>query len=140
MTISQKFFGILSGLIMILAWVTLLLFTDEHLHLVSGQANANTSLFVWILLGPVPLFIGTGMYYSMRSGWTETKKQEYADAFRGGNMGFLLWALVILLFPGIRTISTLFPLFPLLGGYLLIFLLMVFFRWRHRGTGHQSPE
>ncbi|WP_424028684.1 hypothetical protein [Methanoregula sp.] len=137
---GQKFFGVLCGLVLILVWATLLLFADEHMLLVSGQANVNSALFVWIFLGPVLLFIGTGMYFSSRSDWSEMKRQQLYAVFKAGILGFFLWTLVMVLFPGIGTLSAISPMLPTLGGYLLMLFLMMFLLWRSRVqvTGHRK--
>jgi hypothetical protein len=133
MTLSQKFFGILSGLIMILAWATLILFTDERMRSVSGQAGVNTPLFVWIVLGPVPLFIGSGMSFF-------SKSQHQLAVFKAGVPGFLLWTMFMALFPGIGTFSKISPMFPTLGGYLVMIAFMMLFWWRSRmaPAGHPA--
>ena len=87
---ERKLFGILTGIALILAWSAFVLFISEH-QLFPGPAYAGSPLLAWIFLGPVPLFIGIGMYYFMRSSWSDAKninslpqsKPEFSDFSSG---------------------------------------------------------
>ena len=128
---ERKLFGILTGIALILAWSAFVLFISEH-QLFPGPAYAGSPLLAWIFLGPVPLFIGIGMYYFMRSSWSDAKKHQQSAAIKAGVLGFFLWIAMIILFPAIGNLSSVFITLPVLAGYVLMFVLMIFF-WRMKG-------
>jgi len=89
--------------------------------------NLETALFQWIVLGPVPLFIGGFTYYFTRSGLSDATRIEQVAAIKGVFAGYILWIFAILILPP-QTCETGFNVYPVVAGYLLILVLALAFQ------------
>jgi uncharacterized membrane-anchored protein len=128
---DQKILGIVSGLILVMAWTILILYIESTT--ISYHQNAFLNPFLaWINLGPVPVFIGFGFYYFERSSWSDAKKEQQFSALNGIIAGFFLWIAVILIQP--PQINTSYDTYPTLGGYLLMLVLALAFQGKLRLT------
>lgn len=126
---NQKILGAVSGVTLVLFWTMLTLHLESTT--ISFHQNAfHNPLLAWINLGPVPLFIGSGFYYFMRSDWSDAKKQQQFSALKGITAGFFLWIVVILIQP--LQIYSNYQIYPILGGYLLMIVLALAFQGKFR--------
>jgi hypothetical protein len=126
---NQKILGIISGLTLVISWTLLTLYLESTT--ISFHQNAFLNpLLAWINLGPVPLFIGSGFYYFMRSSWSDVKIQQQFSALKGITAGFFLWIVVILILPS--QINDNYDIYPILGGYLLMIVLALAFQGKFR--------
>jgi len=126
---NQKILGIICGLTLVISWTMLTLYLESTT--ISYHQNAFLNpLLAWINLGPVPLFIGSGFYYFMRSSWSDAKKQQQFSGLKGITAGFFLWIVVILIQPS--QINNNYGIYPILGGYLLMLVLALAFQGKLR--------
>jgi hypothetical protein len=129
--LTGKIIGTLSGLMLWVIWGFLFFFIESISFRLNNQINLHYSLGTWIYLGPMPLFVGAGYLYFTRTYWSDLKLLQQAAALKGGVLGFFLWTAVIIIFPGIGEVSS---IFPNLAGWLFMLVLILYFQRRvHAG-------
>ena len=122
---DQKILGILCGLKLITVWTFLTIYIESTT--ISFHQNAFLNpLLAWINLGPIPLFIGAGFYYFMRTSMSDEKKQQQFSGLKGIFVSFFLWIAVILIQPS--QINSSYEAYPTIGGYLLMLVLALAFQ------------
>lgn len=134
MTTEQKnrnISGIICGLGTFLVWYMVLLFIYEP---ASPFHNLDSALFQWIVLGPVPLFLGGIVYCFTQSGLSEVRRAEQVAAIKGIIVGYLLWIPAIFIVPP-QACDNGFNVYPVVAGYLLMLVFALAFQKKSGQAG-----
>ena len=122
---ARKFIGLICGFLLWLIWGGLVFSLGSLSPAGNNGIDIHDSLGAWVYLGPVPLIVGAGFYYFNRAYWSEMKQKQQSAVLMGGVIGFILWTLMIMTIPEIRTIN---GLFPNLAGWLFMLIPIFYFK------------
>ena len=110
----------LLGFLFILTWLVL------NFTVISGwirglEIALPTSIYNWLLYGPIPLFAGLSSYLTDNANF-----KKNARDWQAASIGFSIWLIILIVMPFLQAQISSLLVVPL--GFLFMVLLVIFFR------------